>query len=86
MKRGEKRAIEEGRLEGVGKGKKKETERGWRAKEIKARERERADGVREEDKSSQVHSVANKSCTGAPRLPRLLRVTFLRKIGPVEVL
>lgn len=43
-------------------------------------------GLKEEDKSSQVHSVANKSCTGAPRLPRLLRVTFLRKIGPVEVL
>lgn len=46
----------------------------------------RGDGRGKEDKSSKVHSVANKSCTGAPRLPRLLRVTFLRKIGPVEVL
>jgi len=41
--------------------------------------------VQEEDKSSGLHSVADKLCGIAPGLPRLLRVTFLRKIGPMEV-
>lgn len=42
-------------------------------------------GAQGEDKSSKLHSVANKLRAAAPRLPRLLRVTFLRKIGPMEV-
>lgn len=70
--------------------KEKERKRAMRKEEIARvtakRRKKRLEGwTRGEDKSSKVHSVANKLRGAAPRLPRLLRVTFLRKIGPMEV-
>ena len=68
-------------------GKRREGKEPGGNKKIKIRRKEKTKREEEkEDKSWKVHSVANKSWGWAPGLPRLLRVTFLWKIGPVQVL